>query len=208
MRPEHVWKWGAILALFTLLAVLFIDRPLATALEGSARDARSLLHAPIDALEMVFGFPVSKFLTGAVILAIALVLFAFPRFRSTAWLLLLLSLSQLTTRLAAGVLKNVFLRPRPYEALAGDGWNGRFFTDGSSFPSGHAAHFWPFFFVAMLAFPRWRIPTLLLAVFVSLSRVAVNDHFLGDVTASATIAAFVSYAYARALVPRAARATL
>ena len=80
-----------------------------------------------------------------------------------------------------------------------------FFTAGSSFPSGHAAHFWPFYFVALVAFPRWRIPTLVLALFVSISRVLVNDHYLSDVTASAAIAALVTYAWARLFVPRAER---
>lgn len=145
----------------------------------------------IHAIEIAFGFPISKFLTGAVILVASLALFPFARFRYTARVLLFVAAAQLTTRLAAGVLKNVFLRPRPYETDTG------FFSDGSSFPSGHAAHFWPFFFAAMIAFPRWRIPLLILAVFVSLSRVLVNDHYLGDVLASAAIATIITYGYAR-----------
>jgi len=145
----------------------------------------------IHALEVTFGFPISKFLTGAVILVASLALFPFARFRPTARILLFVGAAQFTARLVAGVLKNVFLRPRPYETYTG------FFSDGSSFPSGHAAHFWPFFFAAIIAFPRWRIPLLILAAFVSVSRVLVNDHYLGDVLASGAIAAIVTYGYAR-----------
>lgn len=197
MRERHVLKWGLVLTVLTVVAVLWIDRPLAEALAPSARGMHAVTGPAVDVLEIVFGFPVSKFLTGAVLLIVALTLFAFPRYRAAAWVLLFVSLSQLTARLLAGVLKNVFLRPRPWEAVERDEW--QFFTDGSSFPSGHAAHFWPFFFAAVVAFPRWRIPLLVLAVFVSASRVAVNDHFAGDVLASAVIAAFVTWGYARGL---------
>lgn len=152
----------------------------------------------MTAIEYVFLFPLSKFAFGALILLAALVLFPFARRRHTAWLLLFVSLSQLLTRLVAGVLKNVFLRTRPYEGL-----DDRWFVDGgSSFPSGHAAHFWGLVFAIAVAFPKLRIPALILAILVSLARVAVNDHYLGDVIGSAAIAALITCA----LVPLARRA--
>ena len=160
----------------------------------------------MDAIETITGFAISKFFLGGVIVVAALALMPLRRSRSTGWLLLLTGASQLTTRLLAGVLKNVFERPRPFEAVASGEWHGAFFTHGSSFPSGHAAHFWPLFFAAAVAFPRWRWPLLVLAVFVSAARVAVNDHYLADVLASAAIAALVTAAYARVLVPLAERA--
>ncbi|HEY0156699.1 MAG TPA: phosphatase PAP2 family protein [Thermoanaerobaculia bacterium] len=200
MEPRRVLKWASVLSILALLAVLLVDRPLAVALQPSARQAQAATGPAMHVLELAFGFPISKFLTGAVLLLAAAALFPFRRYRRAAWLLTLLGLAQLTTRLAAGVLKNVFLRPRPFEALDTGAWD--FFTAGSSFPSGHAAHFWPFFFVSMLAFPRWRIPLLVLAIAVSISRVVVNDHFLGDVLGSAAIAALVSYGYGRWIVPR------
>jgi membrane-associated phospholipid phosphatase len=199
---RQVWKWSVVLALLALISVVFVDRPLAATLQRWTPQARQIVGPVVDAVELVFGFSVSKFLTGAVILGAGAALFPFRRRRSTAWLLLLLGLAQVTTRLLAGVLKNVFLRPRPFEALAGGRWQGDFFTAGSSFPSGHTAHFWPFFFVAAFAFPRWRIPMLLLAASLSISRILVNDHFLGDVLASAAIAAGVSYGYGLVIVPR------
>jgi len=96
------------------------------------------------------------------------------------------------------------LRPRPFEAFTGAQWHDRFFVQGSSsFPSGHGAHFWGFFFAIAIAFPRYRVPFLILALAISLARVLVNDHYVGDVVASAAIAAFVAYGYALILVPRA-----
>lgn len=193
-------------AVLALVAIVFVDRPAARALQHSAPQSRAVAGPVMNGIELAFGFPLSKFLTGAVILIVAGALFPFARHRSTAWLLTLLGAAQLTTRLVAGMVKNVFLRPRPFEMLAGTAPD--FFTAGSSFPSGHAAHFWPLFFVAAVAFPRWRVPALLLALFVSISRVLVNDHYIGDVTASASLAAMITYGFARLCLPRAARAAM
>jgi undecaprenyl-diphosphatase len=192
---------GAVLTLFTLLSIFLIDGPVAAAVAPSVRANRAFVNPFIDALEIAFGFPVSKFLTGFLIVIAGAALFAFRR--PLARLLLYVGVAHLVTRLIAGVLKNVFLRARPF-----DPHPGRFFVeDGSSFPSGHAAHFWALFFALALAFPRLRIPALILAVLVSLSRIIVNDHFVGDVLGSAAIAAFVCCGLGRMMLPRAANLT-
>ena len=166
------------------------DEPLARLV--SSIDARPFVNPPMTAIEYAFGFPVSKWLTGFAILLIAIALFFVKRHRPLAWLVLFAALSQLTTRLIAGVLKNVFERTRPYEGLP-----DRWFTDGgSAFPSGHAAHFWGLFFALAIVFPRLRIPLVVLAILVSVSRVVVNDHFAGDVLGSAAIAAVVTAGWA------------
>jgi membrane-associated phospholipid phosphatase len=181
---------GIALVMLTLLAIVAIDEPVARAVSGSSM--RAFVDGPMTAIEYAFGFPVSKWLTGAVLLVAAIVLFFVASQRQIAWLLLFVSLSQLSTRLIAGVLKNVFLRSRPFQGAESQ-W---FVENGSSFPSGHAAHFWGLFFALALAFPRTRIPALVLALFVSLSRVVVNDHWVSDVTGSAAIAALVTVGWA------------
>ncbi|HEY0143885.1 MAG TPA: phosphatase PAP2 family protein [Thermoanaerobaculia bacterium] len=200
MERRSLLVWCAVLTILTIVAIASIDRPLAMALRDSAPATAALIHPAIDTVEVIFGFPLSKWLTGFVILVAALVALARRAWRPVGWLLLFVAASQLTTRLVAGVLKNVFLRARPFENLAGP-----FFIDGSSFPSGHAAHFWPLYFAAAIAFPRLRWPLLVLAILVSIARVAVIDHFLSDVTASAALAALITFGYARWLrLPRAA----
>ncbi|HEX6159797.1 MAG TPA: phosphatase PAP2 family protein [Thermoanaerobaculia bacterium] len=178
------------------MAVLVIDRQAAMALHGRSAAVHVVVNPVVDAIELLFGFPISKWLTGFALVVAGVVVFLARRSASMGWLLLFAGVSQLVTRLVAGVLKNVFARPRPYEALAGGEWRDAFFTDGSSFPSGHAAHFWPLFFAAAIAFPRYRWLLLALAVFVSIARVVVNDHYVSDVTASAAIAAFIVYGFA------------
>jgi membrane-associated phospholipid phosphatase len=194
--------WGLALALLTLLAIFAIDGPVARMVESRELILHGAVDAPINVIELVFGFPISKWATGFVLLVIALAMFAFARTRHWAWLLLYVSIAQLATRLIAGVLKNVFLRTRPFDAVAGESWNDQWFVDGgSSFPSGHAAHFFGLFFAISIAFPRLRVPFLVLAILVSASRVAVNDHYVSDVLGSAAIAAFVAYGLSRARTP-------
>jgi membrane-associated phospholipid phosphatase len=192
-------------AVFTGLAIYVLDGRVARWLQPVAAENRAVLGPFVSAVEFAFAFPVSKFATGLAIVVASLVLFALAR-RRVGWLLLFVGATHLTARLTAGVLKNVFLRARPAEGLAGGEWHDRFFIEGgSSFPSGHAVHFWALFFALAFAFPRLRVPALVLAVCVSIARVAVNDHYVSDVLASVSIAAFVACGYALWLLPRAAR---
>ena len=112
---------------------------------------------------------------------------------------------QLVTRLVAGVLEGILPRLRPFEVLAVGGWDSQWFrTHGSSFPSGHAAHFWGLFFPLALVRPRLAMWFLPVPLFISAARIAVNDHFLSDVAAAAAIAAV--FALAASHLPVAARA--
>lgn len=191
-QPRQLLLLAAVLSLLTLLSIFAIDAPVARMISPAA--TRGFFDPAVTAIEYAFGFPLSKWLTGFVLLVVAAALFFVRRHRPLAWLLVFAGLSQLLARLVAGVLKNVFERTRPYEGLP-----DRWFTDGgSSFPSGHAAHFWGLFFGLSIVFPRLRIPLLVLAVFVSISRVMVNDHFVSDVVGSAAIAALVTAGLAAA----------
>jgi membrane-associated phospholipid phosphatase len=186
MTPRRVLLSGAALAALTAICVFLLDAPVDRLMRSF--DARPLADPFVTAIEFLFAFELSKFATGAAIVLVALVLFAWRR--NTARLLLYVGLAQLSTRLIAGVLKNVFLRTRPFQGR--DVW---FVEGGSSFPSGHAAHFWGLAFALAIAFPRLRVPAVILAILVSLSRVAVHDHYLSDVLGSAAIAAFVAWAW-------------
>jgi membrane-associated phospholipid phosphatase len=92
-----------------------------------------------------------------------------------------------------GALKNVFHRLRPFQVIQAGNWDWKFFGDqGSSFPSGHSAHFWGLFFPLLFLFPRYRLPLLIIPVFISIARVGVNDHWCSDVIASAAVAALLT----------------
>jgi membrane-associated phospholipid phosphatase len=201
MPMKRVLIWGVVLAVLAVAGVLLLDRPLAMAIHDSGTPGASFLRAATGVIETATGFAISKWLMGGVTLVAGLIWLAVRKDRLAGWILVFTGASQLTTRLIAGVLKNVFSRPRPFEALASGGHDA-FFSGGSSFPSGHAAHFWPLVFAAAIAFPRFRWPLLILALPVSCARVAINDHYLSDVAASAAIAAFVTCGYAALLRSR------
>lgn len=70
--------------------------------------------------------------------------------------------------------------------------------DVGSFPSGHAARIAAVLGVVWIAYPRARSACLLLGIPLTLSLVAMNYHFVGDVVAGAYLGA-VAAAYAAAL---------
>lgn len=173
-----------------LISILLLDVPLAKALQSVGGDTSAVANSGVRLLEIVFGFDISKWAWGLLALFTGFTLLAFRSRRASGWMLIFVAASHLTSRLVAGVLKNVFSRSRPYELLESGTWNSQFFQDGgSSFPSGHAVHFWGLFFALAYLFPKCRWPLAILPVFVSLARVLVNDHFLSDVLASVAIAA-------------------
>lgn len=188
MPKSRVLLVALALAAAAALSVFLIDASLAAAVAQLSPTVKSLASGFVTGLEYLFLFPVSKFASGALVALIGLAVM-FKR-KPLGLALLYIGLAQLTTRLIAGVLKNVFERPRPFEG-------GAFFTGGSSFPSGHAAHFWGFYFAAALvAPPRYRWPLLVIAILGSVARVLANDHYVSDVLASAAIAGLVALAWA------------
>lgn len=198
MTLKQILLFGLACTAGSVLAILTFDRPLAVAMDSLAPAVQAPFSWGTAALEHLSLWAVSKYLIGFVLLALGLVLQASPTRRSTANLLVALAVAHMASRLIAGILKNVFGRSRPYELIVSQQWEHSFFVKGgSSFPSGHAAHFWGFFFVLAFAFPRWRIPLLLIPTFVTVARVVVGDHFAGDVLAGMAIAAFVSAAVLR-----------
>ncbi|MVW70865.1 phosphatase PAP2 family protein [Bordetella sp. 15P40C-2] len=95
------------------------------------------------------------------------------------------------------VLKKVVARTRP-EVLIEDGWHGLVapFTRGNDYNSFPSSHTLTAFAVAAAIgeiAPRWRIPALLIAALVAISRVINRDHYLSDVTAAAAIGILVAH---------------
>jgi membrane-associated phospholipid phosphatase len=188
-----------------LISILWIDAPLAKALHGVSETASAVVSPGVRLLEILFAFDVSKFALGLLALAVGLALLGFRARRPAGWALVFVAASHLTSRLLAGVLKNVFARLRPFELLESGAWDHQFFQEGgNSFPSGHAVHFWGLFFALAYLFPRYRWPFLILPLFVSVARIEVNDHFAGDVLASVAIAAAVTLGFTYLPLPHAA----
>jgi membrane-associated phospholipid phosphatase len=177
----------------TLLAIFFFDQPIAAFVQKTGGRSSVILQQGTSLLEVISGFPIARFALSYALLAAGLILSFWKSTRSAAWMLLFIGCAQFVTRIAAGTLKGVFERLRPFEVIAAGDWDWKFFGgQGNSFPSGHGAHFWGLFFPLAFLFPQYRIPLLVIPLFISVARVGVNDHWCSDVLGSIAIAAAVT----------------
>ena len=183
-----------LLTVSILFSIQFVDRPLALALDGHLRGTKLLLSQIVSGLEWITAFNVSKYLLGAVLLLTGVGLYLFPLTRTVSGYFFFIGATHLVSRLIAGTLKNVFLRSRPYEFIE-DQEVRDFFVGGSSFPSGHVAHFFSLFIPLLFIFARGRFWILLIPSVVAMQRVLSNDHYLSDVLAGILIAYLFSLAF-------------
>ena len=173
----------------TLLCILFLDQPIAAFVQSVDGRSSAILLQGTAFLEVISGFPIGKYAFTCTLIAVGLILLIWKSTRSAAWMLLFIGCTQCTTRLIAGTLKGVFERLRPFEVIQAGDWDWKFFSGhGNAFPSGHSAHFWGLFFPLAFLFPRYRIPLLIIPLFISIARVGVNDHWCSDVIGSIAIA--------------------
>jgi membrane-associated phospholipid phosphatase len=188
-RRQLLWAF-LIAVVLTLLSILFLDQPTAAFVQRVGGRQSVVLQGGTHWLEIASGFPIGRYFLSYVLLGGAVLFFIAPPTRAWAWMFLFVGASQLLTRLVVGVLKDVFQRLRPFEVIQAGNWDWKFFNGhGNSFPSGHSAHFWGLFFPLLFLFPRYRLPLLIVPVFITVARVGVNDHWCSDVLASAGLAA-------------------
>jgi len=185
-----------IAIVLTLLSIFFFDRPIAELVQRVGGRQSVILQEGTHWLEIATGMPITRYFLSFVLLGLAAILFVARSTRALAWVLLFVGSTQLVTRLVVGILKTVFGRLRPFEVIQSGTWDWKFFTGhGDSFPSGHSAHFWGLFFPLLFLFPRYRLPLLIIPLFISVARVGVNDHWCSDVIASAGLAALFTLVF-------------
>jgi membrane-associated phospholipid phosphatase len=188
-------------AALALASILWVDGPLALAFSSVPAETKRAINQGVSACEWLFGFRLSPYLYGG-LLVLAGITARVWKHRTVARLLIFVGLAHVTARFLAGIMKPPFSRLRPYEVLD-NGWNDTWFAPvGNSFPSGHAVHFWGLFFPLVVLFPRFWKQFAALPVLISVARVVVNDHYLSDVLTSVAVAALVTWAYAKILLPR------
>jgi membrane-associated phospholipid phosphatase len=194
-KRQIVYSFFVALVL-ALLSIFFFDQPIAAFVQRAGGRESVILQQGTHWLEVASGFPIDRYFLTYLLLGASALLFISKSTRPIAWMLLFVACAHIVTRLTGGTLKNVFMRLRPFEVIQAGNWDWKFFGDhGSSFPSGHGAHFWGLFFPLAFLFPRYRIPLLILPLFITVARVGVNDHWCSDVLASAAIAALITLAF-------------
>jgi membrane-associated phospholipid phosphatase len=180
----------------TLLGIFFFDQPIAAFVQRAGGRQSVVLQQGTHWLEIVTGQSIDRYFLTYVLLGLAALLFISKASRPVAWILLFVGTAQIVTRLTARMLKGVFERLRPFEVIQAGNWDWKFFSGhGNSFPSGHSAFFWGLFFPLAYRFPRYRLPLLIIPVFITIARPGVNDHWCSDVIASAGLAALITLVF-------------
>lgn len=189
--------YSVLIALvLTLLGIFFFDQPIAAFVQRVGGRQSVVLQGGTHWLEIVTGQTIHRYFLTYILLGLAALLFISKASRSIAWILLFVGSAQLATRLTAGVLKGVFERLRPFEVIQAGNWDWKFFSGhGNAFPSGHSAFFWGLFFPLAFLFTRYRLPLLIIPVFITIARTGVNDHWCSDVIASAGLAALITLVF-------------
>jgi membrane-associated phospholipid phosphatase len=184
-----------VAAVLTLLSIFFFDQPIAAFVQRAGGRESPVFREGTHWLEVATGLPIARYFLTYVLLGAGALLFFAKSTRPVAWMVFFVAVAQLLTRLTAGTLKGLFQRLRPFEVIQAGNWDWKFFAGhGSAFPSGHSAFFWGLFFPLAFLFPRFRLPLLIIPIFISIARVGVNDHWCSDVIASAGLAALITLA--------------
>jgi len=196
MNRRQIFYSFLVALVLTLLSIFLLDQPIGAFVQRSGGRESVFLQEGTHWLEVASGFPIHRYFLTYLLLGASALLFIAKSTRPIAWMLLFVGCAHIVTRLTAGTLKNVFDRLRPFEVIQAGNWDWKFFGGhGSSFPSGHSAHFWGLFFPLAFLFPRYRIPLLIIPLFITVARVGVNDHWCSDVFASAALAALITLAF-------------
>ena len=190
------------------LLILFLDHPLAQLIHrhfGGAAPFFAALTAAADAahealMTHVLGLPVIFLALG---LAFAIGRYALKRRGATLFLILLLTHE--FSMVLANVLKGSVHRLRP-EVQFGTGYVGTgLWASGphnDSFPSSHTATYFSLCWPLALAFPRWRVPLLVLPGLVALGRLVLGMHYLSDVWFSLWLVVALTFLFSQLDRPR------
>jgi membrane-associated phospholipid phosphatase len=197
MRPldrRFLVAVAIVSAILLVLGLAAVDRPLAEWVRASGAENAAAIVWLQNAIEIVVGRHVSRWLFGWVALAAGIAVFSIRRDAQIGRVLILSALVQLVTTVVMLAGKDGFGRLRPSEVLANGDWSHVWFAGGVSFPSGHLAFFAGFFvpFAAGVRNAWLRAAVLCLPIFIAVARIDVSAHFLSDVAASTLLAALLS----------------
>jgi membrane-associated phospholipid phosphatase len=198
MSKRALTLTALVCALLAAISIFGFDRRIAEAVHASAVASAAVFVEGTRALDAVSGrsllhsHALSGVLLGGILFALGVLGWLFNRGSYLARALIFTGGVQLATIASAWALKDVFGRQRPYELFAHGDWSHAWFAGGNSFPSGHNAFFWGLFMPLIYLFPRWRIPLLIVPLFIALARIDTSFHFLSDVLASVALAALVT----------------
>ena len=106
----------------------------------------------------------------------------------------------MTSRLVVGLLKDLFERERPAHFLeTGHPVQTFWITGGDCSPSGHVGRYFGIFLPLLVPVPRYRLPSLIVPLYIVFGRLNLTLHDLSDVLASLSIVIIVTTLYSHLL---------
>ncbi|HSE13750.1 MAG TPA: phosphatase PAP2 family protein [Rudaea sp.] len=197
---KRTLAWTAAVALIiALVSMLAFDRGIALAVRQSGIESAAIVVSLREFFDILTGSGIGRgfgrfghLLLGASLVVIGMAWLLARKTNPTARALVFTGLVQLGTIEAGSLVKVAFGRLRPYQLLEHNDWSHIWFAGGSSFPSGHVAFFWGLFLPLAYLYPKYRVPLLVVPVFIAFARVDENVHFLSDVLGSIALAAIVT----------------
>jgi membrane-associated phospholipid phosphatase len=190
---------AALCAAISLISIFTLDQAIAIGVHNSGFENAAFFVDGRSFLDIFTGrglvgshVGLGQFLLGSLLIVIGFLWWLARRSSRTARGIVFAGVVQLITIEAAWLIKDVFGRMRPFQLIENNDWNRMWFMGSNSFPSGHNAFFWGLFLPLIYAFPRYRIPLLIVPIFIALARIDENYHFLSDVLASIALAALVT----------------
>ena len=197
---KRALAWTAAIALIAAcISMLAFDRGIATAVRNLGIENAAIVVRLRGLLDIFTGSTLPRglgrydfFTLGATLIVVGVLWLLARRASATARALIFAGTVQLCTIEAGSLLKAVFGRLRPYQLLDRGDWSHIWFAGGNSFPSGHVAFFWGLFLPLAYLYPKYRVPLLVVPVFIAFARVDENVHFLSDVLGSIALASLVT----------------
>jgi len=192
----------AICAVLALISIFAFDRMLALGVHNSGIERAAIVVRLREFFDLFTGRGVAllgnriglgQLLLGTFFIALGLVLALARRLRPLARALVFAGAVQLATIEAAWWIKDFFGRLRPHQLIERNDWSHIWFAGGNSFPSGHNAFFWGLFLPLAYLYPKYRIPLLIIPVFIAFARIDENYHFLSDVLGGIALAALITF---------------
>ena len=193
-----------------LLLILFLDQPLALFFRHYLGWGTPFFAAYTTAADAAYQAAVKTHILGLPALYVSLLAgFVLGRWvlkRGWGTLFLVVLLTHLASQGCSNVLKGMVHRLRP-EVLFGRGYVGtglwQMGAHNDSFPSTHTAIYFSLFLPLAVAFPRWRVPLLVLPGLIGIGRLVLGMHYPSDVWFSLWLVVAFTFLFGLLTRPRA-----
>ncbi|HEY4177148.1 MAG TPA: phosphatase PAP2 family protein [Kofleriaceae bacterium] len=198
----RAFLWIAIAAgLLTVVNVLVLDRPFGLLM--AQYEPSPIWDRGIDALELGIGLNTFPWFSCIVLATTMMIAAALPKTRVTVPALAFITATHLVGQLLTGHIKDWTGRMRPLQWIkAGMPETSWAWVKAYSFPSGHVSIFASLIIPLVAVNPRRLWPLLVIPLYACCARLAVDAHWLSDVTGSIALVCGLTWVLGALIRPR------